>query len=68
MQRTRIVATIGPSSSQLDVLKGMISEGMSVARLNFSHGTMSEKSEQIDLIRLASSELGARIGIMSDLQ
>lgn len=68
MQRTKIIATIGPSSSNLEVLKGMISEGMSVARLNFSHGTLSEKAEQIDLVRAASRELGARIGIMSDLQ
>ncbi|MEM0017973.1 MAG: pyruvate kinase [Candidatus Korarchaeum sp.] len=68
MQRTRIVATIGPSSSNMDVLRGMIAEGMNVARLNFSHGTLSEKAEQIDLIRTASSELGVRVGLMSDLQ
>lgn len=68
MQRTRIVATIGPSSSHIDVLKGMIAEGMNVARLNFSHGTLSEKTEQIDLIRTASSEMGVRVGLMSDLQ
>ncbi len=68
MQRTRIVSTIGPSSSHIDVLKGMIVEGMNVARLNFSHGTLGEKSEQIDLVRAASKELGVRIGIMSDLQ
>lgn len=68
MGRTKIVATIGPSSSSIDVLKGMISEGMSVARLNFSHGTLGEKAEQIDLIRAASSELRVRVGIMCDLQ
>lgn len=68
MQRTRIVATIGPSSSNIEVLKGMIAEGMSVARLNFSHGTLSEKIEHINLIRAASREMGGRVGIMSDLQ
>lgn len=68
MARTKIVATIGPASSTLEVVKGMIEEGMSVARTNFSHGTLSEKSNQIDLVRKAANELGMRIGIMSDLQ
>ncbi|ACB06910.1 pyruvate kinase [Candidatus Korarchaeum cryptofilum OPF8] len=68
MQKTKIIATIGPSSSQIEVLKGMIAEGMSIARLNFSHGTIGEKMEQIEVIRRASYELGIRLGLMSDLQ
>jgi pyruvate kinase len=46
----------------------MIAEGMSIARLNFSHGTIEEKMEQIEMIRRASYELGIRVGLMSDLQ
>ncbi len=68
MQRTKIIGTIGPASSQIEVVKGMIAEGMSIARLNFSHGTIGEKMEQIEMVREASHELGIRVGLMSDLQ
>ncbi len=68
MARTKIVATIGPASSTLEVVRGMIAEGMSVARMNFSHGTLTEKANHMDLVRRASSEVGVRIGLMSDLQ
>jgi len=65
---TKIVATIGPASSTMEVVKGMIAEGMSVARMNFSHGTLTEKANHIDLVRRAAHDLGLRIGLMSDLQ
>ena len=68
MARTKIVATIGPASSTMEVIKGMIVEGMSVARMNFSHGTLKEKAEHMDLVRGAARELGVGIGLMSDLQ
>ena len=68
MARTKIVATIGPASSTMEVIKGMIVEGMSVARMNFSHGTLKEKAEHMDLVRGAARELGVGVGLMSDLQ
>ncbi len=68
MARTKIVATIGPASSTMEVVKGMIAEGMSVARMNFSHGTLTEKANHMDLVRRAARELGRRVGLMSDLQ
>ncbi len=68
MARTKIVATIGPASSTMEVVKGMIAEGMSVARMNFSHGTLTEKANHMDLVRRAAQELGLRVGLMSDLQ
>lgn len=68
MARTKIVATIGPASSTLEVVREMIKEGMSVARMNFSHGTLTEKSYHIDLVRRAANDLGTRVGIMADLQ
>ena len=68
MARTKIVATIGPASSTMEVVKGMIAEGMSVARMNFSHGTLTEKANHMDLVRRAAQELGSRVGLMSDLQ
>lgn len=68
MARTKIVATIGPASSTMDVVKGMMAEGMSVARMNFSHRTLTEKANHMDLVRRAAQELGLRVGLMSDLQ
>lgn len=67
-KRTKIVATIGPSSSSETVLKSLIKAGLDVVRLNFSHGTYEERIEQIKLIRNLSKELGKPVAIMADLQ
>ncbi len=66
--KTKIVATIGPSSERREVIAAMIREGMSVARMNFSHGTLSEKIRHIRTVREVSGELGITVGLMSDLQ
>jgi pyruvate kinase len=62
------ICTIGPASSTLPVLKEMMQGGMTVARLNMSHGTHESHREVIRFIREASSELGRTIQIMADLQ
>jgi pyruvate kinase len=64
----RIVATIGPSSSDEKTLRQLIQAGMDVARLNFSHGTQAEHAERISLLRRLSDELGKPISILQDLQ
>jgi pyruvate kinase len=46
--KTKIVCTIGPASASPDIIRGLIYEGMSVARLNFSHGTHSEHGDMIE--------------------
>ena len=51
MKRTKIVATIGPTSESPEVLKGLSKAGVNVFRLNFSHGTHKEHEAKIDLIR-----------------
>ena len=66
--KTKIVATIGPSSNSKAVLKKLISSGLNVARLNFSHGSHEEHSEVIKRIRALSKELNKPIGILLDLQ
>ncbi|MBF2072602.1 MAG: pyruvate kinase [Synechococcales cyanobacterium C42_A2020_086] len=66
--RTKIVATIGPASRNANILKQMVQAGMSVARLNFSHGSYDDHAETISLIRAVSAELDTPITILQDLQ
>ncbi|MGD8837670.1 MAG: pyruvate kinase, partial [Desulfobacteraceae bacterium] len=65
--KTKIVCTIGPSSSTYDSIKMLIDKGMAVARLNFSHGTHKDHADLIDKVRKASSELGQPVAILQDL-
>ncbi|MBF2051123.1 MAG: pyruvate kinase [Leptolyngbya sp. IPPAS B-1204] len=66
--RTKIVATIGPASRSPEMLKQMVQAGMSVARLNFSHGSYTDHAQTIALLRSVSEELDAPITILQDLQ
>ena len=65
--KTRIVATIGPASSSLPVLREMIRAGMNVARLNFSHGEFGVHRQNIENIRAAAKATGRPVAIMADL-
>ena len=67
-KRTKIVATIGPTSSDEDTLRELIRAGLNVARINFSHGTQEQHGEVIARIRRISSEEGAVVGVLADLQ
>ena len=68
MRRTKIVCTLGPSSSSPDAIRGLIESGMDVARLNFSHGTHEFHQATFQSIRTAASALGRNVAIMADLQ
>lgn len=65
---TKIVATLGPASSDEDILRHLITAGLDVARLNFSHGTHESHGKLIDLLRQLSDECEKPITIMQDLQ
>ena len=67
-RRTKIVATIGPATSQPDVLRKLVLNGATTLRLNFSHGTHDDHRRSIRLIRQVSYELGIQVGILQDLQ
>ena len=67
MRSTKIVATIGPASRDPEVLVRMVSAGMDVARLNFSHGTPEEHAENISLIRDAANRAGRPVAVLQDL-
>ncbi|HOE03154.1 MAG TPA: pyruvate kinase, partial [Anaerolineaceae bacterium] len=64
----KIVCTLGPSTSSKTLIKRLISAGMNVARLNFSHGTHDSHLELIRLIRECAVETGKPIAILQDLQ
>lgn len=66
--KTKIVATIGPASSSKEKLKEMIHSGMSLARLNFSHGSHKDVLEIIQNVRELNDELGVHVGLLADLQ
>ena len=67
-KRTKIVATIGPSTVNLNVLKSMINEGVNVFRVNFSHGSHDDHINAINSIRKVDKELGTHSAILADLQ
>lgn len=66
MKRTKIVCTIGPASSSPKTIRAMIESGMSVARINMSHGTHEEHQEIIKRVRAVAQELGVPIAVMAD--
>jgi pyruvate kinase len=69
MQRsTKIVATLGPASSERGVLSRIIAAGVDVVRMNFSHGTRDDHIGRAELVREVSRELGRTVGLMVDLQ
>ena len=68
MKRTKIVATIGPSSDSKPVLKEMISSGMNVCRINFSHGAYEDHKKVIKSVRELNEELNTNVAILADLQ
>lgn len=66
MRKTKIICTIGPSSSDEKTFTAMCKAGLNVARLNFSHGTHAEHQQKIDMIKKVRESLGLPIAIMLD--
>ena len=67
-RRTKIVATLGPASSDASVISALIVAGVNVFRLNFSHGNAQEHSKRAELIRSISLSLQTPVGILCDMQ
>ena len=67
-RRAKIVATLGPASSNESVFRELLRAGLDVARLNFSHGTHPEKLKLIEMVRKISREEGKAVCILGDLQ
>jgi len=67
MRRTKIVATLGPATDDVDVLFEMCRAGLDVARINFSHGKAQDHLRRIELLREASVRAGRYVAILGDL-
>jgi len=65
--KTKIVCTIGPASESPEIMEQMIRAGMSVARLNFSHGDFHSHKRIIENLRATADAMGRRVAIMADL-
>ncbi|MGI9208924.1 MAG: pyruvate kinase, partial [Rhodococcus sp. (in: high G+C Gram-positive bacteria)] len=67
-RRTKIVCTMGPATSDPDVLRELVDAGMDVARLNFSHGDHADHELQYNHVRAAAESSGKAVGVLADLQ
>ena len=67
-ERTKIVATLGPVSSNHEVLSEMVEAGLDVVRLNFSHGERADHLARFELVRSVATELNHNLAILVDLQ
>ncbi|MBK8063513.1 MAG: pyruvate kinase [Betaproteobacteria bacterium] len=68
LRSTKIVATLGPASSDPETLEKMILAGVDVVRLNFSHGTAQDHQARAELVKQVGRKVGRTVGIMCDLQ
>src|SRR5512145_2561074 len=68
IDRTKIVCTLGPSSASPEVIGALLDAGLSVARINFSHGTHATHQRAISLVRQLAAERGRPVAILGDLQ
>ncbi|MDA9616702.1 pyruvate kinase [Flavobacteriaceae bacterium] len=68
VNKTKIIATLGPSSTEKSMLKALVKEGVNVFRVNFSHANHNEVKQTVLNIREISSELNIHVAILGDLQ
>ena len=68
LNKTKIIATLGPSSTGQPMLKSLMEEGVNVFRVNFSHANHSEVKKTVFNIREISSLLGLHVAVLGDLQ
>ena len=66
MRKTKIVCTLGPATDNYATLKKLVRAGMSVARLNMSHGSYEEHTKRMDMVKQVRKELGLPVAILLD--
>lgn len=67
LPKTKIVCTLGPSTNNSEILMEMIKSGMSIARLNMSHGDIETHKKSADMVRSVSAQLSMPVGLMVDV-
>ena len=68
MKKTKIICTIGPATSDIQLIKQLIENGMNAARFNFSHGKMDYQKPYIEVIKKAREELKKPVALILDTQ
>ena len=68
MMRTKVVATMGPAASTLEVVTDLVRAGMDIARINMSHGHSEHHRRGIRLVREAAADVGRPVAVLADLQ
>lgn len=66
MRKTKIICTLGPATDDEKIMRGLITEGMDVARFNFSHGTHEEHGKRLDILRKLREELNPALAALLD--
>ena len=67
-KRTKIVATLGPSTSSIEQIRLLLKNKVDIIRINFSHGSTAEHKALFDNVRSVSNELKTEVGIIADMQ
>lgn len=68
LRRTKIVATLGPSTESPEILEAIIRAGANVVRMNFSHGTAEDHKNRAQKVREIAAKLGRHVALLGDLQ
>ncbi len=68
LRRTKIVCTLGPSTDSESAIRGLMEEGLDVARINFSHGTVEQHLTLIETVRAVAAKMKRPVAILADLQ
>ena len=66
-RRTKIVATIGPASDSVEMLRDLIVAGVQIVRLNLSHGSVEEHLERLNRVRQAAHDVDRHVAVLADL-
>ena len=66
MKKTKIVTSIGPASSSVEVFTKMVEAGANIARINFSHATIEEREQVVNTVKAVRANLNTHIGILYD--
>ena len=68
MKRNKIICTLGPASTNEDIMREMLESGMNVARFNMSHGDHEEHTHRIAMFRRVRDELGVPPAVLLDMK